>query len=59
MSVPSRVEWGTLWDFHQVQRGYAICRTTRPLSWVECGGFMSGPGLLPGPAAEEAEEVHL
>uniref|UniRef100_A0A8C9WB11 Slit homolog 1 protein n=1 Tax=Scleropages formosus TaxID=113540 RepID=A0A8C9WB11_SCLFO len=25
-------------DFHQVQRGYAICQTTRMLSWVECVG---------------------
>ncbi|GAA6094193.1 slit homolog 1a isoform X2 [Tachysurus ichikawai] len=25
-------------DFYQVQRGYAICQTTRMLSWVECSG---------------------
>ncbi|MFT7817105.1 slit homolog 1 protein [Arapaima gigas] len=25
-------------DFHQVQRGYAICQTTRMLSWMECVG---------------------
>uniref|UniRef100_A0A8B9HWX2 Slit homolog 1a (Drosophila) n=1 Tax=Astyanax mexicanus TaxID=7994 RepID=A0A8B9HWX2_ASTMX len=25
-------------DFYQVQRGYAICQTTRMVSWVECSG---------------------
>ena len=25
-------------DFYQVQRGYAICQTTRIVSWVECTG---------------------
>uniref|UniRef100_A0AAR2J0E5 Slit homolog 1 protein n=1 Tax=Pygocentrus nattereri TaxID=42514 RepID=A0AAR2J0E5_PYGNA len=25
-------------DFYQVQRGYAICQTTRMVSWVECTG---------------------
>uniref|UniRef100_A0A665VJX1 Slit homolog 1 protein n=1 Tax=Echeneis naucrates TaxID=173247 RepID=A0A665VJX1_ECHNA len=25
-------------DFYQVQRGYAICQTTRVVSWVECTG---------------------
>ncbi|XP_074855427.1 slit homolog 1 protein isoform X3 [Carettochelys insculpta] len=25
-------------DHPQVQRGYAICQTTRPVSWVECRG---------------------
>ncbi|XP_030235556.1 slit homolog 1a [Gadus morhua] len=25
-------------DFYQVQRGYAICQTTRTVSWVECSG---------------------
>ncbi|KAJ8264517.1 hypothetical protein GJAV_G00150220 [Gymnothorax javanicus] len=25
-------------DFHQVQRGYTICQTTRMMSWVECSG---------------------
>ena len=35
-------------DFHQVQRGYAICRTTRPLSWVECRGSCPGQGCCQG-----------
>ncbi|XP_043912180.1 slit homolog 1 protein isoform X2 [Protopterus annectens] len=25
-------------DYHQVQRGYAICQTARMVSWVECRG---------------------
>ncbi|KAG9346148.1 hypothetical protein JZ751_007966 [Albula glossodonta] len=25
-------------DFHQVQRGYTICQTTRMMTWVECRG---------------------
>ncbi|XP_044516143.1 slit homolog 1 protein [Gracilinanus agilis] len=35
-------------DFHQVQRGYAICQTTRPLSWVECRGSCLGQGCCTG-----------
>uniref|UniRef100_A0A8C0JYV3 Slit homolog 1 protein n=1 Tax=Canis lupus dingo TaxID=286419 RepID=A0A8C0JYV3_CANLU len=35
-------------DFHQVQRGYAICQTTRPLSWVECRGSCPGQGCCQG-----------
>ncbi|XP_006157460.1 slit homolog 1 protein [Tupaia chinensis] len=35
-------------DFHQVQRGYAICQTTRPLSWVECRGSCPGQGCCRG-----------
>lgn len=35
-------------DFHQVQRGYAICQTTRPLSWVECRGLCPGQGCCQG-----------
>uniref|UniRef100_A0A670HVK4 Slit homolog 1 protein n=1 Tax=Podarcis muralis TaxID=64176 RepID=A0A670HVK4_PODMU len=35
-------------DFHQVQRGYAICQTTRPVSWVECRGSCPGPGCCAG-----------
>ncbi|KAB0352879.1 hypothetical protein FD754_017736 [Muntiacus muntjak] len=35
-------------DFLQVQRGYAICRTTRPLSWVECRGSCPGQGCCQG-----------
>lgn len=35
-------------DFHQVQRGYAICQTTRPLSWVECRGSCRGSGCCRG-----------
>lgn len=35
-------------DFHQVQRGYAICQTTRPLSWVECRGTCPGRGCCLG-----------
>uniref|UniRef100_A0A663MDU6 Slit homolog 1 protein n=1 Tax=Athene cunicularia TaxID=194338 RepID=A0A663MDU6_ATHCN len=31
-------------DYHQVQRGYAICQTTRPVAWVECRGTCIGPG---------------
>lgn len=31
-------------DYHQVQRGYAICQTTRPVAWVECRGACGGPG---------------
>ncbi|XP_048843826.1 slit homolog 1b isoform X2 [Brienomyrus brachyistius] len=35
-------------DFHQVQRGYAICQTTRSLSWVECrGGCRAGACCAP------------
>ncbi|PKU35500.1 hypothetical protein llap_14198 [Limosa lapponica baueri] len=30
-------------DYHQVQRGYAICQTTRPVAWVECRGSCGGP----------------
>lgn len=30
-------------DYHQVQRGYAICQTTRPVAWVECRGTCGGP----------------
>uniref|UniRef100_A0A8B9S595 Slit guidance ligand 1 n=1 Tax=Apteryx owenii TaxID=8824 RepID=A0A8B9S595_APTOW len=30
-------------DFHQVQRGYAVCQTTRPVAWVECRGACGGP----------------
>lgn len=35
-------------DFHRVQRGYAICQTTRPLSWVECRGACPGRGCCQG-----------
>lgn len=35
-------------DFHRVQRGYAICQTTRPLSWVECRGACPGQGCCQG-----------
>ncbi|MBZ3884857.1 Slit-like protein 1 protein [Sciurus carolinensis] len=35
-------------DFHRVQRGYAICQTTRPLSWVECRGACPGQGCCRG-----------
>ncbi|KAG8135733.1 hypothetical protein E2320_008725 [Naja naja] len=35
-------------DFHQVQRGYAICQTTRPVSWVECQGSCPGLGCCGG-----------
>uniref|UniRef100_A0A8C9QSR8 Slit guidance ligand 1 n=1 Tax=Spermophilus dauricus TaxID=99837 RepID=A0A8C9QSR8_SPEDA len=35
-------------DFHRVQRGYAICQTTRPLSWVECRGTCPGQGCCQG-----------
>uniref|UniRef100_A0A8C3QVE5 Slit homolog 1 protein n=1 Tax=Cyanoderma ruficeps TaxID=181631 RepID=A0A8C3QVE5_9PASS len=30
-------------DYHQLQRGYAICQTTRPVAWVECRGTCGGP----------------
>uniref|UniRef100_A0A803V682 Slit homolog 1 protein n=1 Tax=Ficedula albicollis TaxID=59894 RepID=A0A803V682_FICAL len=30
-------------DYHQVQRGYAICQTTRPVAWVQCRGTCGGP----------------
>lgn len=29
-------------DYHQVQRGYAICQTTRPVAWVQCRGACGG-----------------
>uniref|UniRef100_A0A8C3FWQ2 Slit homolog 1 protein n=1 Tax=Chrysemys picta bellii TaxID=8478 RepID=A0A8C3FWQ2_CHRPI len=32
----------------QVQRGYAICQTTRPVSWVECRGSCQGQGCCTG-----------
>uniref|UniRef100_A0A8D0H6Q3 Slit homolog 1 protein n=1 Tax=Sphenodon punctatus TaxID=8508 RepID=A0A8D0H6Q3_SPHPU len=35
-------------DYHQVQRGYAICQTTRPVSWVECRGSCPGQGCCTG-----------
>lgn len=35
-------------DFHRVQRGYSICQTTRPLSWVECRGACQGQGCCQG-----------
>lgn len=31
-------------DFHQVQRGYAICQTTRAVSWVRCRGACRAQG---------------
>ena len=38
-----------IWDFHQVQSGYAICQTTRSLSWVDCRGSCPGRGYCQGP----------
>uniref|UniRef100_A0A8C8VEF8 Slit homolog 1 protein n=1 Tax=Pelusios castaneus TaxID=367368 RepID=A0A8C8VEF8_9SAUR len=35
-------------DHPQVQRGYAICQTTRPISWVECRGACQGQGCCTG-----------
>lgn len=35
-------------DFHQVQRGYAICQTTRTVSWVECRGSCLNQGCCTG-----------
>uniref|UniRef100_A0A8C5MI53 Slit homolog 1 protein n=1 Tax=Leptobrachium leishanense TaxID=445787 RepID=A0A8C5MI53_9ANUR len=35
-------------DYHQVQRGYAICQTTRTLSWVECRGSCQSQGCCTG-----------
>ncbi|KAK2109359.1 Slit 1 protein [Saguinus oedipus] len=35
-------------DFHQVQRGYAVCQTTWPQSWVECQGSCPGQGCCQG-----------
>ncbi|CAM2117906.1 unnamed protein product [Caretta caretta] len=35
-------------DHPQVQRGYAICQTTRPVSWVECRGSCQGQGCCTG-----------
>lgn len=29
-------------DYHQVQRGYAICQTTRPVPYVQCRGTCGG-----------------
>ncbi|MEE6486147.1 hypothetical protein FKM82_014524 [Ascaphus truei] len=35
-------------DYHQVQRGYAICQTTRTVSWVECRGSCHSQGCCTG-----------
>ncbi|XP_066478770.1 slit homolog 1 protein [Tiliqua scincoides] len=38
----------TVRHFQQIQRGYAICQTTRPVSWVECRGSCPGLGCCAG-----------
>nr|XP_033797142.1 slit homolog 1 protein isoform X1 [Geotrypetes seraphini] len=35
-------------DYHQVQKGYAICQTTRTVSWVECRGSCQSQGCCTG-----------
>nr|DBA14940.1 TPA: hypothetical protein GDO54_004213 [Pyxicephalus adspersus] len=35
-------------DYYQVQRGYAICQTTRVVSWVECRGSCHNQGCCTG-----------
>uniref|UniRef100_A0A6I8RF58 Slit homolog 1 protein n=1 Tax=Xenopus tropicalis TaxID=8364 RepID=A0A6I8RF58_XENTR len=35
-------------DYYQVQRGYAICQTTRTVSWVECRGSCHNQGCCTG-----------
>ncbi|XP_071987096.1 slit homolog 1 protein isoform X1 [Engystomops pustulosus] len=35
-------------DYYQVQRGYAICQTTRTVSWVECRGSCNNQGCCTG-----------
>ncbi|XP_029466034.1 slit homolog 1 protein [Rhinatrema bivittatum] len=35
-------------DYHQIQKGYAICQTTRTVSWVECRGSCYSQGCCTG-----------
>ncbi|KAG6923210.1 slit guidance ligand 1, partial [Chelydra serpentina] len=35
-------------DHPQVQRGYALCQSTRPVAWVECRGACPGRGCCTG-----------
>nr|XP_014351256.1 PREDICTED: slit homolog 1 protein-like [Latimeria chalumnae] len=35
-------------DYYQVQRGYAICQTTRMVSWMDCSGSCENRGCCMG-----------